>query len=916
MSFLSPWADAKPRAMPAPAPAPIPVVSGPDGQRAFDVLGNYYRSASDRTPDYESMLRDLNASDPGKASHAGRYILALFKQSLADESNGRVAWVPTPVVGGGMINAGSEFRDALAKPFGETAKSEDALDAALWLIDHDLDPDNEEAGAQVLARLHSPRADAAIQRLIAEVHPNQMVLVTAIIEAGKRHLTGSKKNVVALEQSYRTAVRKAAIAAAALLGETKSTAYDSLKAFTPRVIHALEAAASRVATPIPAKAEWLDGIEQPPGTPRQPFPISGWSLRSDDNGTTILDSFGRVRTLTKKDALFTPGNLARTAEHYAKVRATVAEDERQYEAIERDFNLANKGNTQPDFRALGDKQLPLDDEMYRLMKEMTTYTMYMGPPGRSFLNLPEINVAAWCWERGERARAAQVIFPCYDASRDDRWIDWKARDDQAALYQDEMLDKFSVERDYPAALALARHLCESEFDGYYYEPRARELASQLEARSDDFKSLTLPAPQEWTDLQTKLSRKEQIRYLASRLRLLHCVQPGQPGGVSYDDPQYRDPCKPFTHPKDDPKVINPYVELQKLNLNTDDLLVLAPYAADRDYLLTYSYWRNFAPERTLHRVGWVIGDLVNYVAGITLISQTMDAIHFENDDPANIVEDIETWAKAHPHSYRSDLIAATLETGTYWNTLLQSTRAAAATGERDLLGVIAGRLASIPAQKTSSFEEEEIAAFLYRSGIPLTQDAQQWIKSPCEAVRFWGALALVRDTGSKEALALLPSLFDGHFERYNPAAPVLLARNAPAGAGEIACRIFNPGNFECLRTASFRGNPDLLKRYFLAGRKECLDFLIAQIDRYELDPNVIPQPGHPRYLTDPIVEGIDEWRNYEDRYDDAAQKGEKAAHTFRDDLKRWLVAQFALVQENKKCAIAPLNEGTEYLGLP
>jgi|GEM_PF-2871832 len=909
--FLPAWAHADPGAMSAPSPAPTPVVSGPEGQRAFDVLGKYYRSASAETPDYESILKDLNSTDPKKASQAGRYILALFKQSLADESNGRAAWLQTPVFGAGMVNAGSRFRAGLAKPFGELAEGDDALDAALCLIDHDSNPDNEEAGAQVLARVHSSKADAAIERLIAEVHPNQMVLVTAISEAGKCHLAGAKDHIVALEQSYRTAVRKAAVEAAALLGETKPAAYDPLKAFTPRVIHALEAAAKRVATPVPPHAEWMDGIEQPRWSSGQPFPISGWLLHRDANGTTILDSFGRVRTLGEKDAQFTPGDLGRTAQHYANVRATVAGDYRRYEAIEQQLGLPSKREDQTAIRKLIDQQQPLSEEMHRLLKEMTTYLQYMGPLGGPFLNLPEINAAAWCWQRGDRARAAQVIFPCYDASRDDRWIDWKARDDQAAVYQDEMLDKFTEDRDYPAALALARHLCEPEFDGYYYQPRARELVSQLEARREDFKSLALPSPQEWTALQTKLSRQEQIRYLASRLRLLHCVQLMAPGDVSYDDPQYRDAWKPWPRPKDDPKVINPYVELKRLNLDTTDLLVLAPYAEDKDYLLTYSYWRYFKPERTLHRVGWVIGDLVNYVAGKTLISQTMDELRFKNGSPANIVGDIEAWAKAHPHFSHSNLIAETLKTSTDWNTLLESTRAAAAAKDTELLGIIANRLADIPAQKAPDFQEEEIGLLLYRSGIPLTQDAQQWIASPSDATRFWGALALVRDSRSKDALAMLPSLLDEHFGLYNPAAPVLLARNAPAGAAEIACRIFKAENFQNLRMACMM-NSDLLKRYFLAGRKECLDFLVAQTDNYELDPRVIQQPGHPSYLSDPIVEGVSEWRSRGNRYSEAAQKGEKAAHAFRDELKQWLIAQFALVRENKKCAIAPPREGTEY----
>ena len=57
--------------------------------------------------------------------------------------------------------------------------------------------------------------------------------------------------------------------------------------------------------------------------------------------------------------------------------------------------------------------------------------------------------------------------------------------------------------------------------------------------------------------QKKLSRPQQIEYLAKRLRLLKGIQWGQPGGVTYDVPHYArfdvtDPQKG--------QVINPYME--------------------------------------------------------------------------------------------------------------------------------------------------------------------------------------------------------------------------------------------------------------------------------------------------------------------------------------------------------------------
>ena len=67
-----------------------------------------------------------------------------------------------------------------------------------------------------------------------------------------------------------------------------------------------------------------------------------------------------------------------------------------------------------------------------------------------------------------------------------------------------MLVAFSHARDFPATLALAKHLSKPVFDEYTYQERTKLLADQLAKRDDDFKKFTLPEPAKWEELKKNL----------------------------------------------------------------------------------------------------------------------------------------------------------------------------------------------------------------------------------------------------------------------------------------------------------------------------------------------------------------------------------------------------------------------------
>lgn len=866
-----------------------PVMDGPEGRRAFDELAKCYAS-NKGWRDYKPALADLKSRDASTAQRAGNYILALLEQSFADESNGRASWNPTPFANAGPDNKANDFRRTLAGDFGAAASSEGALAAALWLIEKDPLDDNEEAGMRVLPRIHSDAADNALGRIIEEVHPNREILATAIHEAGTRHLTPFKDGVIALEQSYRATVREAAVKAAMQLGETKPLPYDPAKAFSPRVLGLLKVTLERIQTPVPADAQWMDGIAQPDWSPGKPYPVHGWLLSRDEKSVTYLDVFGRVQTVSPDTVQFTPGSLEKTAKACAGLRAIIQTEKAKMAEIE--ASAAYREFKSPKWKEANTEHRQLWQDMEDRLKEMTTYFTFINPNGGKFLHLPEMTVSAWCWQRGDLAATAAVLFPCYEAARDDRWLDWSSRDDIGNIYNLDLLQKFTVDRNYPAAAALATHLGKPAFDGYVYQARARELAAQLAVRSEDFTTLTLPSPADWTKIKTRLDRSQQIVWLASRLRLLHCINP------DYEEIQFAQ-AYPHDHtPPGAPEVINPYTELLQLNLTPDDLLILAPYAADEEYALSYTFYKDWIPERGLCRVSWAVGDLINHVAGFALVRNTEDGIAFEHGSESSLIADLQAWVAAHHGDTPDKLIAGTLRTSNNWNDLKQAAIQALKIHHVEVLGVLADRLESLSKNNPKAkYQESDFVHLFYSSHAPMVDHARQWVKSPYPDVRLWASLILVRDgdVAHDEGFDTLEPILRGDdaVERYVEAAPTLLASPSPR-ARTLAAALFGRIN-----PHSHEGNDlsmnEMFKLYFFAGRRECLDFLLAALDDYTVDPNSHNVSGDPIYLTENIAFWLGTWG----RGLMGAPRTEAEIRKYRARLKDWLTGQFALVEQGK-----------------
>jgi hypothetical protein len=854
-----------------------PAAAGPEGQRAFDDLARHY--AGKGKPPYAQALTDLGAADPARRERAGRYLAALLRQALADEASGRGPCRPTPFFGGAPVCDARELRKELAAAFGKSAAGPAALEAARFLLSEEKLAENQPAGLQALLRIRDPRVGEVLRQVLAAPHPNAAVLTQAIREVGARRLAPLAAELRPLCASPRKAVRDAVRAAAPALG----LALGPCPA--PRLLPAsfeaqLRELAAMVVTPIPAGARLVRGTRTHPTASRGGKPVveqlRGWLLRETADGYQLLDLFAGDRLLAKKDTKLAATSLAELARTIAADRAAGGDRAR---------TLSSRGGLTAQFQ-----------------------------PG--FVSLPEALVAAWALVRGDRATAASLILPRIDATEDDRWLRWAVRDLLGHHYHQEMLLAFSHERDYTRALSLARHLATPRFDEYAYQSRAKELAAQLTRRRDDFVSFKLPTPDEWRKQRATLGRDAQIAFLAKRLRLLNCIQWGQPGGVSYADPQYATSQRARATPQGAvaTPVVNPYLELQALKLKVGELPVLVPFLADEDFMPTFSYWRDFHPQRVLHRVSWVVAEIVDAVAQRKLA----DLAGYLAADPAGRKRHLETivaWCRANASRSASELRRETIRTTREWHVLSGAVAEAAREKESKtaLLALVLAREADF------AKERESLAHLVYRFDLKQSLPAaRRWRGDANDGVRFWAALILLRHglRAKLEGLDLLAALLasdDGSY-RYPQAVVPLLALKHPR-ATALATAILAKPRFE----AVYGGGP-ILHRLFLAGRKEALALLLRKLESEEDGGSVsgLGKDGKPieRKLVvgDTVAALVSEWRRPGAKggaFDKLAPDAER--RTARAAIKRWLKGQFAAVESSRPHELRtpdPVDDGS------
>ncbi|HEV3027281.1 MAG TPA: hypothetical protein VG457_06885, partial [Planctomycetota bacterium] len=266
-------------------PVDAPAVEGPEGERAFRDLEEYYRDPS-KIPGHAAALQELGADDPAVRRSAGRYLLALLRQMTSDETNGRASWTATGFWGGGSESPSRSFRKTVADALALQARGDECLDAIEWLLNGEKLAEHHVAGLLALQRIESPRSAGILKALLQDPHPNGEVLAGALHEAGRRGLKELAPRVVPLLTHYRTAVRAAAREVAPALGIVDLPAFVPEEAITPALARMLLSFTEMVSSPIPEKAPWCRFVvthpPSQPGKEPQVEEFSGWFVGERD----------------------------------------------------------------------------------------------------------------------------------------------------------------------------------------------------------------------------------------------------------------------------------------------------------------------------------------------------------------------------------------------------------------------------------------------------------------------------------------------------------------------------------------------------------------------------------------------------------------------------------------------------------
>ena len=883
--------------------------SSEEGKRAYADLAKFYKNAKEK-PDYQKFLSLLNSPDAAGDS-AARYILALLKQSLADETNGRDSLVQTPFWGQGPRSTAREFRKEVATEFSKSASGDRALDIAFWLVVNDKEAYIPKTMIDVFKRGSGNHATEVYRDLLQQ--PYSVAEFTSVIidQASVRHLVQLRPEIESLESHYRQSVRDAARQAARNLGFKPAATFVPEVSFTPWLVKQLQAISAMVYTTIPPNSRFCQVTLQATGGDYSDN-IFGWVLNDDSDAIEILDTFG-CRTKYSKHS--------RPETIFAK---KVIPYELKWAAI--DLATVRKRLNSPG---------ELRNDSAKLSRQGSLSAQF---ESRS-VGVPEALVASWCYTRDDKARAAEVLFPCINSLSDDRELTTVVRNAIGTTYYHQMLNDFTESRTYPAAEKLADHLMQPQFKDCFFQPQVRELSSQLKSRPDDFNKFSLPEKAEWNRMKASMSAAQQIDYLAPRLRLLHGRQPGQPARVDFAYPQYKEaPASLYTLEGRSPTaVIDPYSELSAIMKNPENIPAFLPYVKDKNYISTVGYWRDFAPERNLYRVRDFVAELINKAAQTSLIDVSKLDGQSATEE-ATALDNVLLWCQSHKSKSEHDLSLETLHTTKSSQEFRNILQPLIEAKDASVAPIIVERIKDFPGSQNN------IAGDLYALDLPTSvQTAKHWLDiyqlklippgvQPHEGgyqqaerldpagVRVWSALILLRhdnDHGER-AIKELSSLLSlsknnrpiflgrGRMQDYiivklleckNPKARVL--------AGSMCNELFEEPDTSNYLTPA--------RRLFVAGCPEALSLFIHELSKKEDKSKIyITQNGQKLnpWKADVFVQSLlsldfggsidpsfTPWHPKDFKYNSTEPIATREQKL--EELKQWFTEQFAAIQQHR-----------------
>lgn len=200
-----------------------PVVATPEGRDAFDDVRAAYAEQRTHVPRAKTEVDALVGPYPDRRAAASRYLVALFRQTAADQDQGRTPRRGMKLGGGEPQDDGAAIRWHVMRALRDKSvptDSTDALEPALWLWREGEDGPSREVAVWLLAQIRHADADAVLLEAVEQERVPTEPLVWALGEVMKRRLERAGPAVRVYCTDHRAAVREAAVEAAKALALT------------------------------------------------------------------------------------------------------------------------------------------------------------------------------------------------------------------------------------------------------------------------------------------------------------------------------------------------------------------------------------------------------------------------------------------------------------------------------------------------------------------------------------------------------------------------------------------------------------------------------------------------------------------------------------------------------------------------
>ena len=488
----------------------------------------------------------------------------------------------------------------------------------------------------------------------------------------------------------------------------------------------------------------------------------------------------------------------------------------------------------------------------------------------------------------------------------------RIRDVFGNLYFNEMLEAYSLERDYLKAITFGKLFLKKEFEGYNYRDTAIALTSQLEQRTTDFKSFHLPDTSTWQALKKTLERKEQLHFLLDRLHLLNCIQFGQPSGVNYEDSQSSRAIAESTGnswPNTESLVINPFNEILNMKPTVSEIIDFLPYLMDTSYIPTYSYWRDFHSGRTVHKFNGLIATLIYQITHKELVDiKAFNALSKVQKEAK--IKEVKQWCEAHSELLEEELVIEIMRETTDWKEFHRALDVAVEYHYEGLIEILQTRFKDFGNDGWPS-EKGIIAKAMFELGsTEHVEILKSWFdESQDPWVTLWTSLFLLKHDNNSYEIAfdslrlLLDEKCDGR-SYYPYAMETLLELETPESL-ELAEGILKKHHF--IDVFSWGYYRKYIKMLLLAKSEKAYHFLMQGLRDVNVNDKVTAWNMYGDVMDievlmcDDYIEVVDHWRKIETAYEPTWDINRRQAYS--KELSHWLSRQFKLIKKGKATEI-------------